>query len=236
MSDLIIGLGEIGSAVKKAVCPMADVYDINFDKIHKRHRIVNIMHICFPYSEEFVDQVTQYISDYSPEHIIIWATVPIGTTNKIDRKAVHSPVEGRHPHLGESIHKMTRWIGTNSKIEGSYFTRYFNKVGINCRVVYSPNYTEFLKLRSTSKYGVNLVWTDYEAGVANRIGMDFKYLKEFDESYNNLYQELNMPWAQRYVLDPPNGKIGGHCVVPNAKLLDEQYPHYLLKRIKEMEG
>lgn len=233
MKDLIIGYGEIGQAVHKAICLEARTLDIN----KKNNKIVDVdvMHICFPYSDKFVDSVRGYITKFEPKHIIIWSTVPIGTTKKI-KYAVHSPVEGVHPDLELSLRTMTRWIGANQVHEAQFFYKYFTGIGLKVRSVSDSDYTEFLKLRSTSRYGINLVFADYESSVANKIGMDWQLLKEFDTDYNKLYHQLGKDWAQRYVLDPPNGTIGGHCVRQNALLLNEQYPDELLHKIIDMEG
>jgi hypothetical protein len=235
MRSLIIGMGEIGAAVGELLVKKDEVYSYDMlDGELEPLNGVDIVHICFPYSDTFVDDVKSYIKDFKPFHVIIWATVPIGTTKQI-RGAVHSPVEGRHPALALSVRSMTRWVGANDKGEGEFFAQYFKDLYLKTRVVDSSDFTEFLKLRSTAKFGINLVWTEYEASVAEDLGMDFKLVMSFDEDYNKLYHNLSMPWAQRYILRPPNGKIGGHCIVPNAELLDEQYPSELLKMIKEMK-
>lgn len=228
--SLVVGMGEIGKAVK-AIFNDAQTLDLERRAIEPP---INIMHICFPYSAEFVDQVKAYANLYKPDHIIIYSTIAIGTTAQIPG-AVHSPVEGRHPKLEESIRKMRRWLGCNQEAEGRYFRYLFHKRGISSIVVPDPAFTEFLKLRSTSKYGINLVWADYEKSVADDLGMDFNLIKDFDKDYNQLYQQLGMDWAQRYILDPPAGKIGGHCVVPNAHILDEQYPSELLEQIRKYD-
>lgn len=233
-NSLIIGRGEIGSSVEEVI-RLKDKVD-TYDKARDAKLVfdvhTDVLHICFPYSDKFVDQVNYYIKECKPWHVIIWSTVPIGTTREI-KGAVHSPVEGRHPKLARSIRDSIRWIGINDEVEGEFFKLYFKEHMIASRVVERTEFTEFLKLRSTSKYGINLVWTDYEANVASDIGMDFELLKDFDRDYNKLYHNIDMNWAQRYILDPPRGKIGGHCVIPNAELLDEQFPCELLKIIKE---
>ena len=233
MTSLIIGIGQIGKAVK-----MIAVGDkvLTSDLQDEEHYVgtCDIMHICFPYSKDFVSSVKVYIKQYKPMHVIIWSTVPIGTTKQI-KGAVHSPVEGRHPRLAQSIRMMARWIGANDKSEAKFFKDYFKGKGLLPKVVDSSDFTEFLKLRSTAKYGINLVWTDYEARVSEQLCMDMDLVRDFDRSYNKLYRNLGMDWAQRYILGDPHGKIGGHCVVPNAELLDEQYPNELLKLIKEFK-
>lgn len=235
MNSLIIGLGEIGRAVREVIVKTDKVYtyDLEDDSLTFGSSI-DILHICFPYSEDFTKQVKQYVKEVKPWHIIIWSTLPIGITKQV-KGAVHSPVEGKHPRLTLSIKSMTRWIGANDETEGIFFFEYFKELMLKPKLVSDSNFTEFLKLRSTAKYGINLVWTEYEAKVAEQLSMDMDYVREFDRDYNKLYHNLGMDWAQRYILGNPHGKIGGHCVVPNAELLDEQFPSELLKMIKEMK-
>lgn len=234
MNSLILGRGEIGKAVSRVIQITDKVASYDIQDEDNRPSAADILHICFPYSDEFISEVKTYIATCLPEHVIIWSTVPIGTTKKI-KGAVHSPIEGRHPMLDESIRNSVRWVGVNDESEKEFFTQYFKLMFIKTRVVDNSDFTEFLKLRSTAKYGINLVWTDYEAKVADSLEMDFTLVKKFDEDYNKLYHNLDVSWAKRYILDPPYGKIGGHCVVPNAEILDEQYPSELLKLIKEMK-
>jgi hypothetical protein len=82
---------------------------------------------------------------------------------------------------------------------------------------------------------VNLLWADYEKKVMDSLGEDYGALNEFNVDYNRLYSNLGLTWAKRYILTPPDGRIGGHCLVPNAKLLNDQFPDDILKRIIEME-
>lgn len=228
--SLVIGMGEIGKAVAEVIgdCQTLDV--------EKRPIItpLDILHICFPYSENFINEVENYKKQFNPKHIVIYSTVPVGTTIQI-WKAAHSPVEGRHPDLALSIRQMTRWVGHNEDETGKFFLHFFNRLGLTVNVIRDSDFTEFLKLRSTAKYGVNLVWADYEKRVADALDMPYEYIQAFDRDYNKLYRNLGEDWAQRYILDPPEGKIGGHCIVPNAKLLREQYPSDLLDKIVGME-
>jgi len=227
---LIVGMGEIGQAIK-AIFKDAQTLDLESKDIMSP---LEVLHICFPFSESFVDDVITYQHRFNPSHTIIYSTVPIGTTKQI-LGAVHSPIEGRHPELELSIRTMPRWIGVNDNEEGFFFTGLFTDKYINTRQVFNSDFTEFLKIRSIAKYGINLIWTDYEKSVADKIDMDFELLKEFDRDYNKLYHELGENWAQRYILDPPEGKIGGHCLVPNAKLLNEQYPNEWLEKLANYE-
>jgi hypothetical protein len=185
----------------------------------------DMMFVAIPYTDKFVDIVADYQKKYEPKNIIIFSTVAIGTCDKLG--AVHSPVEGMHPNLANSIKTATRWLGGECK----EFLDLLSMAKIKYKQVAEPKYTEFLKLRSTSLYGLNIEFARYGKKVADEIGMEFEFIKDFDRDYNRLYQNLGKTEYHRYILNPPTGKIGGHCVVPNAKILDEQYPDEFLKRI-----
>ena len=225
MNDVVIGYGEIGKAVKEVFCPDARTVDKNFHTA--RIGRVNVMHICFPYDKDFVHNVQAYMIHYEPKHVVVWSTVQIGTCKKIGREVIHSPVEGRHPNLANSIRKMTRWIGYNDQVEANFFKKYIGD--IQYRLTRNTNHTEALKLLSTTEYGVNIVFAEYKAMVANSIKMPFELTKEWNADYNELYDDD--PRFQKYLLDPPEGKIGGHCVRENSILLNEKYPDDWVRRI-----
>jgi len=233
-TSLIVGRGEVGKSLRaflstsKAKVFIRDVKNVKVPKI-------DVLHIAFPYSDSFVEQVQGYIEQYGPEVTIIYSTVPIGTTDQVGESVVHSPIEGRHPDLESSIAIGVRWLGSSNKNALADAVMFWKPYAKTIRTINSATYTEFLKLRSTAKYGINLVWTQYEAEVAKTLDMDFDALKQFDLDYNWLYDSLGTPGLQRYILDSPNGQIGGHCVVPNAELLDVQYPHDMLKQIIAMK-
>lgn len=228
MNVTIVGYGEIGKAFEEVLKPTAEVsiYDKMDWEINGTNNNVDVLIIAFPYDEFFKSEVWKYKNHFNPKKTVIVSTVPIGTCRELE--AIHSPVEGKHPRLADSIRKGTRWVGGSNAFN---VTQLFEEANLEVRQVKESEFTEFLKLRSTSLYGVNIEFARYSKSVANKIDMDFELVKEFDRDYNNLYKELGMSQFQRYILDPPEGKIGGHCVVPNAEILDKQYPHNYLKDI-----
>ena len=235
MNSLIVGMGEIGKAVKKVITKDKIVtYDSSEGDFNKLSD-PDILHICFPYSENFIKEVNGYINTIKPWHVIIWSTLPIGTTKRING-AVHSPVEGKHPHLASSIMNSVRWIGSNDSFEGKFFKDYFADKLLKTHVVNNSDFTEALKLLSTTEYGINIEFARYKKQVADAIGMNYELTKAWNKDYNQLYKNHKMDDRfQKFVLDAPEGKIGGHCVVPNAKLLDKQYPNELVKIVKGEE-
>ena len=224
-------MGEIGKAVAKVVG--AD-YTIDVEPVKVDEKI-DVLHICFPYSGTFCSDVLEYVDKYDPKETIIYSTLPIGTCDKLFDTIVHSPVEGKHPDLELSIYTMERWIASHSKESLQFFAGFFKDKGIRTRKVKNPMFTEALKLLSTSEYGINIVFAAYKEEVAAEIGMDYELVKDWNIEYNRLYRELGYGKEyQKYVLEAPEGPIGGHCVVPNAKLLDKAYPNEMLKIIQRM--
>lgn len=237
MNHLIIGMGEVGKAVY-------DLFRFSNHKVLIRDKkpiltnpeSVDVMHICFPFSDDFEKQVRDYIDMYSPVHVIIYSTVQITTTKNISPKAVHSPVEGKHPNLADSMRIHERWIGYNDKDEAFFFVNLFSELGLRTRKIENSDFTEALKLFSTAEYGINIVFADFKAKIAEIMGMDYELMKDWNIEYNKLYKNLGMEKrVQKFVLDAPDGKIGGHCVVSNAKILNKIFIHPMLQQIIDME-
>lgn len=240
LKHLVVGMGQIGTAVfmtlKKDGNYDVEAWDTAHDlaeaMIRPTHKF-DVLHICIPYSDKFVDIVRGYQANHEPQLVIIYSSVPVYTTAKI-KHAVHSPVEGKHPRLYYSVKQGIRWIGYNDNDDKILAQRIWRPITM-VETVESSDWTEFMKLASTAKYGVNIVWAEYMKQVADHLQMPYKYIKEWDLEYNKLYRKLRLPSYQKFVLDAPQGHIGGHCVVPNAKILDEQFPNKMLKMIKEFE-
>lgn len=229
---LIIGMGEIGKAVS-GVLVGAQTVDLYPTK--NISMPINTLHICFPYTKDFVNKVIEYLIKYKANYVIIYSTVPIGTCDKISASVAHSPIEGKHPDLELSIRTMERWVASRDKNTLLYFYNLFKGLGISVKKVKDPLFTEALKLLSTSEYGINIAFAAYKDEVASDIGMDYSLVKEWNKEYNRLYRELGYGKEyQKYVLEAPEGPIGGHCVVPNAKLLNADYPNDMLRIIEDM--
>lgn len=227
MRNLVIGMGEVGNGIFDVLRGKYEVVARDKEPILIGKKIDNL-HIAIPHSDKFIDQIKEYIKLYSPTLTIIYSTVPIGTCEEL--KVVHSPVEGKHPAIGLSIQNSARWIGSSDKKLLSKAEKLWKEL-VPVRTLPSASFTEWLKLRSTSKYGINIMWAAYEADVSKQLGMDYIAVKQFDLDYNQLYKRMGMENFQRYILDPPEGPLGGHCVAPNAKILNEQYPNPWLEEV-----
>ncbi|MBW2003012.1 MAG: hypothetical protein JRI72_00145 [Deltaproteobacteria bacterium] len=232
MNAILIGYGEVGKGIYGVFAPHhnIDLYDVN-GYINKKHcKIYDVMLICIPYSKDFIKIVKDYQKQFNPKATVIFSTVAIGTTSQIEN-AVHSPIEGKHND--KTIH-MADYLKEWKFLMGGYnetVNEFSKEAGNFAYIVKKPEHTEALKLLSTTFYGVMIEYTRYAKQVCDDIDMNFNDYKGYNLCYNALYKALGGGKYTRPILDPPEGKIGGHCVVPNAKILNEQYPNELVEQV-----
>jgi len=229
----IIGNGEIGSSlaeVYKAKGKEPMIRDINFNTIHGD---VDVLDICLPYGEEFVNVVNDYIDEYLPKITIIHSTVPVGTTKKIKRPCVHSPVRGIHPNLKEGIEKFVKFIGYNDPVDLALAKEHYQDLGIVFYPVQDSNATELAKLTSTTYYGLCIAWHGEMKKMCDKHNIDFDVINKWTLSYNLGYYGMDMQHVVRPNLYPPEEGIGGHCVIPNTEILAEEFESKALDLILE---
>lgn len=223
--DAVIGLGEIGKPLFKIlseVYPRTIAIDIDSPKYIKE---IDIMNICIPYSDDFIKIVQDYISEYNPSLVIIHSTVPIGTTDKISDKAVHSPILGKHGNMEMSIRKFDKWVGGK---EAHKAAAYLDGVGISCIVVDKAEETEALKLICLAKYGMSIAFAEYQRRIAETYDFPYVDIIKWDANYNRNVD----PNLKRPIIYPiTSGKIGGHCIIPNVEILNKQHPDPILEEI-----
>lgn len=217
----ILGYGEVGQAIAKfygsAGSPQAKIKDLNRDDGLKG---VEILHICFPWKENFVKIVKKEIKKIKPKLTIIHSTIPPFTTKKIGGMVVHSPVRGIHPKLFEGIKTFVKYIGVDNKKAGELAKKHLESLGIKTKVFYPSITTEIGKLLDTSYYGVVIAWHGEMKKLCDRYKIDFEEaVTDFNKTYNEGYKRLGKPNVVRPVLYPPKGGIKGHCVCQNAEIL-----------------
>lgn len=217
MNHLVIGLGQIGQAIQKLfVCDGRDTENLEGD--------YDVIHICFPYSESFIENVKKYKKQYKAKYVVIHSTVPVGTCTQIG--AIHSPVTGKHPDLLESIKTFTKFFaGENAKVIANEFAIY----GCKVKVLNKPENTEAGKLWALNIYGINVLLEKeiYRYCQENNLDFDDVYT-EFVDMYNNGYRAMDMPEFQQYKLKHVDGKIGGHCVIQNMPHLKSKFAELLI--------
>lgn len=212
---IVIGLGEVGSALQKVIgCDGEDRFKGTFHE--KQH--FDFLHICIPYSENFVDEVLAYQNKYSPKYTIIHSSVPIGTSRKC--KALHSPIRGVHPNLDMGILTFKKFIGGEKSYD---VAQELKKFGIDCICTLKPENTEAGKLWDTLQYGNFILLNKEIYNFCEKNELDFNIVYTlFNETYNEGYMKLFRNEVVRPYLNYVEGKIGGHCVNENSLLLDSE--------------
>jgi len=90
---------------------------------------------------------------------------------------------------------------------------------------------EIGKLFSTSYYGLCIAWHREMKRMCDELGIRFEdAATRFNKVYNEGYSKFK-PTVIRPILIQPTEKIGGHCVVQNARLLEEKKSSEFLKVI-----
>lgn len=240
VDSLVIGNGEIGSSLLKVLqrrqgnstSGATDIKDSDFNSILEEGCFT--LHVCFPYFDGFEDTVIEYSTKTKANFVIIHSTVQVGTTSKIlealDVPVVHSPIQGQHPDLEESILYFDKLVGTRSS--DAFLQTAKELSNVKCVKLESPEASELGKVFSTSYYGICIAWHREMKRICDELHIDFNdAVTKFNIVYNTGYKKFK-PTVIRPILTPPEGSIGGHCVAQNARLLEEKMPSEFLKLIK----
>lgn len=216
----ILGFGEIGSS-------LAQFYKNPKIKDLKRDdglAGVKILHICIPWSDNFVDIAKKEIQAIKPELTIIHSTVAPGTIEKIGGMVVHSPVRGVHPKLFLGIKTFVKYIGADNKNAGKMAEKHLKSLGLKTKLFYPAKTTELGKILDTTYYGICIAWHGEMKEICDKFGVDFeKVVTDFNQSYNIGYTKLGKKHFVRPVLYPPQFGKPKHCIVPNANILSKYY-------------
>jgi UDP-N-acetyl-D-mannosaminuronate dehydrogenase len=226
----ILGYGEIGKAIAKFYKSPA-VKDFQRNDGLKN---VKILHICIPWSDKFIDIVKKQIKESNPKITIIHSTVAPGTTKKIGGMVVHSPVRGVHPNLYEGIKTFVKYIGADNKEAAKLVEEHLKGLGVKTKTFFPSKTTEALKLWDTTQYGWMIILNKEIKKWCDKNGVDFeKIYTEANKTYNEGYKKLGREEVLRPYLKYMPGKIGGHCVVPNCKILNSNISKIILKKNNE---
>lgn len=230
ITSIVIGFGQIGSSLFNV---LKKTYNTNVShrdiKSEEKEIPVDIMHICFPYGKKFIKEVKKYQKIYSPKYTVIHSTVPRGTSSKCN--SYYSPVRGIHPHLENSLKTFVKYLAPKNEELAEYFTA----CGIKIEQHDSTDSLEVMKLYCTTLYGLNIIAEKEIWNYCQKHGLDFDvvYTKS-NKTYNDGYKELGFPQFVKYTLTHQDGKIGGHCVIPNCDLLKTPVAKFIKNQNKKI--
>ena len=224
----ILGYGDVGKSIAKFY-NKPKIKDLKRDDGLKG---VEILHVCIPWSNNFIEIVKKEIKRIKPKLTIIHSTVAPGTTKRIGGMVVHSPIRGMHPRLYKGIKTFVKYIGADNKKAGELAKKHLEGLGIKTKVFYPSIVTEIGKLFDTSYYGLCIAWHGEMKKICDKYKIDFEEaVTDFNQTYNEGYKKLGKSNVIRPVLYPPKGGIGGHCVCENAEILKKYFKSQALDLI-----
>ena len=219
-----------------------DVYGVDIDEAKMRELgqdktklpvKVDVLQVCMPCGnpDKFAQIVADYAAQYKPKLVIVNSTVPPGTTLKVAEKCkcqvVHSPARGVHITDEHMLWEMKRWpkyVGGATPKAGELAKAHFEKLGLTVKVLKSCRETELAKVFETTYRALMIAGFQEMHRIARANGADFNDTVDFLEDTHR--QRLDRP-----IMFP--GFIGGHCLIPNTKLLLNCYDSDMLRFILE---
>jgi UDP-N-acetyl-D-mannosaminuronate dehydrogenase len=220
MKTLIVGGGEVGNALRMVVSKYHKTWirDISPFKLDK----VDILHICFPDSEGFVDCVKEYKSEYRPKLTIINSSVAVGTTDRCGNNVVYSPVRGRHrPRLDAELTSFPKFIAGRNEEDVNLADDYFRACDWQTYTTNDVKGLEVCKLVSNIHMGLEIAWAQEMTRIFKKFGGERKTYDLWENTYNDGYMDL----AQYHLLRPimQDNPIGGHCILECTQILKDQH-------------
>ena len=229
--DVVIGLGEIGKPILKLLSKHNIVvgFDLNHDLMDEikfeeyKNCQTSFLHIAIPITDKFINNVLNLFKKFQPECIVIHSTIRPGTTEKLQKKLVipviYSATRGVHKRMIYDIKRYNKFfvISANAPISKWAVSRYVKVMkgcGIKTKKMSSPETLELAKIICDTSY---LGWLINYAQLSNRIAVE--YGVNYDEMWS-FSDEIHKLLGNRPKMYP--GYIGGHCVIPNLNLINNE--------------
>ncbi len=211
-SVLVIGLGEIGKPLLDLISTKYHAVGVDIEPVEFTGDC-EIMHVCYPFEiPDFIGKSVAYIKKYKPKMTVINSTVTPGTTRVIYQAAgtpiVHSPIRGKHFKMRQELLLYTKYIGGIKEEYSHVVAEHFETLGMKTQVLSSPEATELTKLTETTYFGVLIAWAQEVERYCDQLSLDYGEVVSF-------YEEIGYLPPVRYF----PGVIGGHCIMPNIRLL-----------------
>jgi UDP-N-acetyl-D-mannosaminuronate dehydrogenase len=238
---IVAGLGEIGKPILQLLSKSNQVigYDINqklmdLKKFNKYENLpTSFLHICIPFSKNFIPKVLDLSKKFQPQIIVIHSTISPNTTKFLQEKlpipVIYSATRGVHKRMLLDLKRYTKFFAidnTAPKAEwaAQKYSKLLKKSGVKSKQMSNPLTLELAKIVvDTSYYG----WLINFAQLSNLIAIKNKV--DYDEMWS-FADEIHKFLGNRPKMFP--GYIGGHCVIPNLDLIH----HTTLELIRTMNN
>jgi len=233
----VIALGEVGSAIYEIIKDSGkyELYGYDVDPQKTKNKLeeipegIDFMHIAVPFKDKksFVGIVTKYFERLKPKYVIIHSSVAPGTTRMVQKNisvpVAYSPVRGKHPNLKRHILLWNKWVSVIPENSGEEIINHLKSLGLKVKVYDGkPETLELAKLLETVYRALLIAWWQEMHRIARHFGADIATVTEF-------IAEVNRVLKDRPIYYP--GFIGGHCLIPNTRILLSEYDSDFLKAI-----
>ena len=239
MKTSIIGLGEVGAGL---FAILKNHYDVKwFEKTSNTNGFCEIMHICIPWSEEFLATVQSYVNVQNPTYVVIHSSVPVGTTEKlyslVKTPCFHSPIRGQHPDMSGGILNYVKYLGywrvDITIVE--MICAYFEKAGIKTKAVNGTKTTELAKLLELSRYGTYIAFAKEQEKICKDFGVDYEIaVKDYETTRTDGLMDIKRLDLVQPVLYPFKDYVGGHCTIEDMDILLAQKEYPMLKLARDI--
>jgi UDP-glucose 6-dehydrogenase len=213
MNTLVIGQGEVGGALASVLERKRSVLRLDLEPVELPEPI-GVMHLCFPFHsrEQFESAALAYIKRFRPALTIINSTVRPGTSRSIagasKAKVAYSPVRGKHARMADDMLKYFKFVAAPTLEIAREAEEHFELCGFKTRRMNRMETLELAKLAETTYFGVLIAFAQELNRYCEGLDSDYYEASEF-------FEEIDFLPGNRYF----PGYIGGHCVIPNVRLL-----------------
>ena len=239
--NVVAGLGEIGNPIFKLLSQNS--ITIGYDKDEKlndkdiyvkyNNLPTSFLHICIPFTNNFINDVKKLNKKFQPECIVIHSTIRPYTTQKIQKvlklPVIYSATRGIHKRMQNDLKRYTKFFSIENdaprrKLAINNYSNVMKKCKIRTKIMSSPLTLEIAKIVcDTSYYGWLINYAQLSKMIAIKNNIDYDEMWTFAE-------EIHKILGNRPKMFP--GFIGGHCIIPNLDLMDENN----LNLIKEINS
>ena len=227
--DIVAGLGEIGLPILKLISKKENAVGYDLDKKLMNEKkfkkfeslTTRFLHIAIPVNENFNLNVIQLYKKFQPECIVVHSTISPGTTEQLQKKLIipliFSATRGIHKRMLFDLKRYTKFFAiTSSAPRKTFAINEFKKImkinGVKTKQMSKPETLELAKiLCDTSYLGWLINYSQITNVIAKTHGVDYDEMWLFSD-------EIHEALGNRPKMYP--GYIGGHCVIPNLDLLD----------------
>ena len=192
-----------------------------FEK-YKNHK-TSFLHITIPVTDKFIRNILELYKKFHPECIVIHSTIKPGTTEKLQGKlpspVIYSATRGVHKRMIYDLKRYTKFFVISSSAPrknwaSSKFVKLMKDCGIKTKRMSKPKTLELAKIICDTTY---LGWLINYAQLSNRIAIEYRI--DYDEMWS-FSDEIHKFLGNRPKMYP--GYIGGHCVIPNLNLINDE--------------